>query len=59
MKSQDINVTVVYDIQSQSKSHPSKSFVDISGDSCIVFLCCVLADEQSPFWVARVLQHEK
>jgi len=53
MKSQDIDVTVVYDIQLQSKSHSSKSFVDISSDSCIVFLCCVLADKQSLFWVAR------
>jgi len=34
---------VVDDIQLQSKSHFSKAFVDISGDSCIVFLCYVLA----------------
>jgi len=53
MKSQVVDVMVVYDIQSQSKSYPSKVFVDISGDSCIVFLCYVLADKQSLFWVAR------
>ena len=53
MKGQDVDVVVVYDIQLQSESHPSKAFVDISGDSCIVFLCCVLADKQSLFWMAR------
>ena len=53
MKGQDIDVVVVYNIQSQSKSHPNKAFVDISGDSCIAFLCCFLLDKQSPFWVAR------
>jgi len=53
MEGQDIDVTVVDDIQSQSKSHPSKAFVDISSDSCIVLLCCILADEQCLFWVIR------
>jgi len=53
MEGQNIDVTVVYDIQSQSESYLNKVFVDISGNSCIVFLCCVLADEQSPLWVAR------
>ena len=53
MEGQDIDVMVVDDIQSQSKSYPSKAFVDINGDSCIVFLCCVLADEQCLFWVIR------
>jgi len=49
IKGQDIDVAVVYNIQLQSESHPGKAFVDISSDSCIVFLCYVLADEQDPF----------
>jgi len=53
VEGQDIDVMVVDNIQSQSKFHLSKVFVDISGNSCIVFLCCVLADEQCPFWVIR------
>ena len=53
MEGQDVGVVVVDDIKLQSKSHPYKMFVDISGDSCIVFLCWVLTDEQGPFWVIR------
>jgi len=53
MEGQDVDVSVVYDIKLQSKSYPSKAFIDISSNSCIVFLCCVLVDKQSPFWMAR------
>jgi len=53
VEDQDVDIMVDDNIQLQSKSYPSKAFVDVSGDSCIVFLCCVLADEQCLFWVIR------
>jgi len=53
VEGQDIDIAVVDDIQSQSEFHPYEAFVDVSGNSCIVFLCWVLADEQGLFWVIR------
>jgi len=51
VEGQDIDIVVVNDIKSQSESHSCEVFVDISGNSCIVFLCWVLTNEQGLFWV--------
>jgi len=51
VESQDVDIIVVNDIKSQSESHSCKVFVDISGNSCIFFLCWVLTNEQGLFWV--------
>jgi len=49
MEDQDIDIVVVDDVKSQSKSYLYKVFIDVSGDSCIVFLCWIWTNEQGLF----------
>jgi len=55
MEDQDIDIVVVDDVKSQSKSYLYKVFIDVSGDSCIVFLCWIWTNEQGLFWMIGVL----